>query len=231
MPCPAEYNFYFTHDVLMTDLAAVNFDLPRVKDDLLFVRSRAASDIIPHAYYWRDDGFKTELCTPDNWNHFWFILLTGSYLRHSSDDSTVKLLYPLVTKSVEELLTQVKPDHLMYAFRPDWWDLGHIEGPRAYTTILMIRSLREYCYVSSFLNRQTPKLAEYERLADQMQEALNAKLWDEKMAYLINYNGEAKDDHYYMGSLLAGAYGLLDSLRTERLIATAGTQLMRRSWG
>ena len=30
MPCPAEYNFYFTHDVLKTDLAAVNFDTERV---------------------------------------------------------------------------------------------------------------------------------------------------------------------------------------------------------
>ncbi|MCW8806259.1 MAG: hypothetical protein OQK56_07350, partial [Ignavibacteriaceae bacterium] len=27
MPCPAEYNFYFTHDVLKTDLAAVIFDV------------------------------------------------------------------------------------------------------------------------------------------------------------------------------------------------------------
>ena len=31
MPCPAEYNFYFTHDVLVTDYAAVNFDFPELK--------------------------------------------------------------------------------------------------------------------------------------------------------------------------------------------------------
>ena len=37
MPCPAEYNFYFTHDVLLTDLAAVNFDTARVKRDLSFI--------------------------------------------------------------------------------------------------------------------------------------------------------------------------------------------------
>src|SRR5262249_17200412 len=127
MPCPAEYNFFFTHDLLMTDLAAVKFDLPRVRNDLRYVASLAKDDIIPHAYYWRDDGFKTELCTPDNWNHFWFILLTASYLRHSLDDSTVLRLYPLVTKSLGELLTQAHGDHLMYAFRPDWWDIGHIE--------------------------------------------------------------------------------------------------------
>jgi hypothetical protein len=34
MPCPAQYNFYFTHDVLLSNLGAVNFDLPRVKKDL-----------------------------------------------------------------------------------------------------------------------------------------------------------------------------------------------------
>ncbi|HEX9973433.1 MAG TPA: hypothetical protein VGD14_15280, partial [bacterium] len=51
MPCPAEYNFYFTHDVQLTDLAAVNFDLARVKNDLDFIVKHATEDkIIPHAY-------------------------------------------------------------------------------------------------------------------------------------------------------------------------------------
>ncbi len=131
MPCPAEYNFFFTHDLLMTNLGAVNFDLDRVKRNLLYVASLAKDDIIPHAYYWRDDGFKTEYCTPDNWNHLWFILLSASYFRHSLDDSTAAVLYPLVTKSLTEILKQKKEDNLMYAFRPDWWDIGHIEGPRS----------------------------------------------------------------------------------------------------
>ena len=37
MPCPAEYNFFFTHDLLLTDIGAVNFDLQRVKRDLLYI--------------------------------------------------------------------------------------------------------------------------------------------------------------------------------------------------
>ena len=31
MPCPAEYNFFFTHDLLLTNLGAVNFDAARTK--------------------------------------------------------------------------------------------------------------------------------------------------------------------------------------------------------
>lgn len=231
MPCPAEYNFFFTHDVLMTDLAAVNFDLPRVKNDLLYVASHSEDNIIPHAYYWRDDGYKTEYCTPDNWNHFWFILLTGSYLRHSLDDSTGQRLFPLVTKSLVEVLTQVKSDHLMYAFRPDWWDIGHVEGPRAYTTALTIRALREYLFISSYLNRRSPKLREYETLADSMQQAMNDHLWDESTNFLINYNEGKKDEHYYMGSLLAVAYDLLNPEKAGRLLETAGDRLMAESIG
>ena len=41
MPCPAEYNFFFTHDVLLTDLAAINFDPERVRRDLLYIMSLA----------------------------------------------------------------------------------------------------------------------------------------------------------------------------------------------
>ena len=48
MPCPAQYNFFFTHDVLVTDLAMVNFDLPRVKRDLEFIAGHASKQgIIP----------------------------------------------------------------------------------------------------------------------------------------------------------------------------------------
>lgn len=231
MPCPAEYNFFFTHDVLMTDLAAVNFDLRRVKTDLLYVISLSKERIIPHAYYWRDDGYKTEFCTPDNWNHFWFILLAGSYLRHSMDDSTGRQLYPLVTKSLEEVLLQVKSDHLMYAFRPDWWDLGHIEGPRAYTTILTIRALREYLFISSLLQQRSPKLLEYELLADSMQNVLGEKLWDDKMGYLVNYNDGKKDEHYYMGSILAVAYDLLNEQQARKLQETAEKELMAANVG
>ncbi len=172
MPCPAEYNFFFTHDVLLTDLAAVHFDPERVKRDFLHIMSLSERDIIPHAYYWRDDGFKKELCTPDNWNHLWFILLNGSYLRHTSDTATVSRLYPLVTKSLTEILQQRKPDGLMHAFRPDWWDIGRKEGPRSFITILTIRALREYEYISSFLGRGQHQRGDHERMADEMQKAL-----------------------------------------------------------
>jgi len=230
MPCPAEYNFFFTHDLLLTDLGAANFDLARVKRDLLYVASLARNDIIPHAYYWRDDGYKTEFCTPENWNHLWFILTTARYLRHSCDDSTGQVLFPLVTKSLDEVLTQRKEDNLMYAYRPDWWDIGRREGPRSYITALTVRALRDYLYISSFLNRRSSKLPEYEDIADGMQKALADKLWDDSLKYLVNYNDTAKtlkDTHYYMGSLVAPVYGVLDPQKSKSLVETASEKLLR----
>ena len=86
MPAQAEYNFYFTHDALLTDLAAVNFDLDRVKRDLKYIISLADTDkTIPHAYYWKDTKYKTEFAGTENWNHFWFTLVCASYLRHTGD--------------------------------------------------------------------------------------------------------------------------------------------------
>ncbi|MBU0713282.1 hypothetical protein KKA87_15380, partial [bacterium] len=105
MPCPAEYNFYFTHDVLVTDLAAVNFDLPRVKRDLEFILDHATEDfIIPHAYYWKDGDYRTEYADSNNWNHFWFIQLAASYLRHSGDEDLLEQCYPYLNKSLEYAL-------------------------------------------------------------------------------------------------------------------------------
>ena len=70
MPCPAEYNFFFTHDVLLTDLAAVNYDLKRVRNDLSFIINHADKNkVIPHAYYWKDSTYKTEYAGTDNWNN------------------------------------------------------------------------------------------------------------------------------------------------------------------
>jgi glycogen debranching enzyme len=226
MPCPAEYNFFFTHDVLMTNLGAVNCDLQRVKRDLVYISSHSKDDIIPHAYYWKDDGFKTEFCTPDNWNHLWFIIVTASYLRHSMDDSTCAAIYPLVTRSLEEVLQQRKDDDLMYAFRPDWWDIGRNEGPRAYITILTIRALREYVYMSAALGKTSRKLVGYEHLADAMQHALQERLWDDQARYLMNFNGNVKDHHYYMGSLLAASFNLLSPLNGRQLVESASRELV-----
>ena len=99
MPCPAEYNFYFTHDVLLTDLAAVKFDLERVKKDLKFIIKLANKDkIIPHAYYWKDSSFVTEFADHDNWNNFWFIIVSAEYLKHSGDKKFLEELYPYIEK-------------------------------------------------------------------------------------------------------------------------------------
>jgi hypothetical protein len=231
MPCPAEYNFFFTHDLLLTSLGAVDFDLERVKSNLLYVVSMAKDSVIPHAYYWRDDGFKTEYCEPENWNHLWFVIASGSYLRHSLDDSTGRMLYPYLSKSVHELLTRLRPDGLMYAYRPDWWDIGHIEGPRAYLTALAVRALREYLFISSFLHEKNDELQHLDETANLMQRALVNRLWNKSDQYLMNYNGGEEDHHFYAGTLIASVYGLLDQAHARSLVATATKQLVDEQIG
>lgn len=145
MPCPAEYNFFFTHDLLLTDLGAVYFDTERVRRDLLYLnRHVRANSVLPHAYYWKDSTYSTEYCGSDNWNHLWFIILSSAYLKHSGDTETPHVLYPVLTKSLNTMLTNLGPDSLMYSMRPDWWDIGDAYGARAYITILTIQALRDY---------------------------------------------------------------------------------------
>jgi glycogen debranching enzyme len=130
MPCPAEYNFFFTHDALLTNLGAVYFDLERVKKDLLYLKSLTQPDsILPHAYYWKDDRFMTEYCGSDNWNHFWFIILANSYLKHSGDIKTIELIYPIIHKSISLVMRNKLDDDLLYGTQPDWWDIGHVYNP------------------------------------------------------------------------------------------------------
>ncbi len=231
MPCPAEYNFFFTHDMLLTDLAAVAFDPGRVRKDLQYIAGHAKGNVIPHAYYWRDDGFKTEYCPPDDWNHFWFILTAGSYLRHTGDSTLIAHLYPLLTTSIDYTLRQLHADHLMYAGAPDWWDIGKNEGPRAYMTTLAVRAVREYLFISSFLRRYSPRLQKLEHTSTLMEEGLVARLWDDHAGYLINVNSGRKDPHYYMGSLLAPAFGILDSSRSKILLTTAERELLAPGLG
>ena len=148
MPAQAEYNFYFTHDALLTDLAAVNFDLDRVKNDLKYIISLADSNkTIPHAYYWKDTTYKTEFAGTENWNHFWFTLVCARYFRHSGDSTFLSQLYPYIKKSIKTAMKNKGEDDLMWSFRPDWWDIGNNYGPRAYMTILAIRALREFNYL------------------------------------------------------------------------------------
>ncbi|MEX2604209.1 MAG: amylo-alpha-1,6-glucosidase [Gracilimonas sp.] len=226
MPCPAQYNFYFTHDVLLTDLAAINFDLPRVKRDLEFIINHANTDyVIPHAYYWKDLGYLTEFAPPDNWNHFWFVITAGSYLRHSGDEDFAKKLYPYLEKSVEDF-QQHKQDDIIYSYRPDWWDIAWNFGPRSYTTILATKALREFIFISSVIGENEQNLKEWEENANQLQKGLNEKLWSEDQQYLINYFEDGSlDSHYYIGSLLGSHYNLLDEERKKKLVDTAGDKI------
>lgn len=225
MPCPAEYNFFFTHDVLLTDLSTVFFDAGRVKQDLWYVASHSADNIIPHAYYWRDDGYKTEYCAPGNWNHLWFILAGAAYLRHTMDTAAVAGLYSLMTRSLEETL-QKRSGDVMRGIEPDWWDFGHAEGLRAYLTILTSRALEEYVFVSARLGKNLPRLAAYEDAAEDLRRGLLRELWDEEAGYLLNYTGSSRDNHIYMGPLLAAVYGLLPTGHARRLVATATATLL-----
>lgn len=231
MPCPAEYNFFFTHDMLLTDLAATAFDGNRVNRDLSYIAGLAKDNVIPHARYWKDDGFKTEFCAPDNWNHLWFILVAGSYLRHTGDTVLGRRLYPLLLKSIGDALLRLKGDHLMYALAPDWWDIGKNEGPRAYMTILVIRALREFAFIGALLNTPLSDFGRCEAIASEMVKSLRERLWDEQSQYLINFNGPKKDSHIYMGSLLAPVFGLLDSTRARQLVRTAEKELLAEGIG
>lgn len=231
MPCPAEYNFFFTHDMLLTDLAATAFDPDRVKRDLSYIAALAKDSVIPHAYYWKDDGFKTEYCAPDNWNHLWFVLVSGSYLRHTGDTVLGRQLYHLLLKSIGSALLRLRGDYLMYALAPDWWDIGKNEGARAYMTALVVRALREFAYIGALLNISPSALERNEVIASAMERSLGDHLWDDPSRYLTNYNGSKRDTHIYMGSLLAPVFGLLDSSRASRLVRTAGQHLLAEGIG
>lgn len=232
MPCPAEYNFYFTHDVLMTDLAAVYFDISRVKNDLEFIVNHADSNmVIPHAYYWKDDKYTTEFANEDNWNHYWFIVVCARYLRHTNDFQMLNKLYPYLSKSIELTLNN-KIDNLMWGYRPDWWDIGKNHGPRAYMTVLFIRALREYIFISTTLNNNEDKLLDYEKLSGNMQKQLNKILWDDELRYLLNYyKNNIKDTHYYIGSLLAAHFDLINNDRIKDLSNSATQKLLDKQLG
>jgi hypothetical protein len=233
MPAQAEYNFYFTHDALLTDLAAVNFDLDRVKNDLKFIISIANIDkTIPHAYYWKDSTYKTEFAGTENWNHFWFTLVCARYLRHSGDITFLNELYPFINQSIKTAMKNKGEDDLMWSFRPDWWDIGNNYGPRAYMTILAIRALREFNYVSTILQKDLSEIKFYDDLANRMNKKLVNTLWDSKLNYLINYYEDGKEDqHIYMGSLLASHFNLLDDVKNLKSISTAKEKLLDEKLG
>ena len=191
MPCPAEYNFFFTHDVLLTNLSAIAYDPARVRRDLLYIAKHAKDAVIPHAYYWKDDGFKTEYCPPGNWNNVWFILASASYLRHTNDTATVRGLLPLLRKSLEQTLSRRK-GNIMHGTEPDWWDFGHAEGGRAYLTILTIRALEEYVYLGARMRADLSRLATFEASAMELRSGLLQQLWSEDAGTLLNTIGDVR---------------------------------------
>ncbi len=233
MPCPAEYNFYFTHDVLVTDLAVVFYDLERVKNDLLFLaKHKSPDDVLPHAYYWKDSSYVTEFSEKDSWNHLWFLILCGKYLRHSGDLQTLETLYPIINESINITLNKKQPDDLMWAARPDGWDIGTSYGPRTFMTVMAIQAFKEYVYISTILQKNVDKLIYYEELAKKMNEQLVAKLWSDELNYLINYYEDgSQDKHYYIGSLLASHFRLLDLEKNRKLINSASQNLLDKNLG
>ncbi|MBT8400333.1 MAG: hypothetical protein KJO98_07645, partial [Rhodothermia bacterium] len=232
MPTPAQYNFFFTHDLLLTDLGAVRFDTARVASDLRYLASLAQADsLLPHAYYWRNGRYVTEYAGSDNWNHMWFVLLTSSYLKHSGDAGTVRMLWPMIQKSLRLMLKNER-NGLMNSERPDWWDIGHIYGARAYLTTLMVRTLRSYAYLAIEIGHEEDLLAEHLDLSNLMQEQMVDQLWDDDAGYLLNMLDSVEvDKHFYSGSLLAGAFDLLGPAKKGRLLESAARVLLDEKIG
>jgi len=233
MPCPAEYNFFFTHDYLLTSLGAVNYDLDYVKNGLHFLRSLSQEDsILAHAYYWKDSKFATEYCASDNWNNMWVIIVACSYLKHSGDYKTLELLFPILKKSLVMMQHSKGDDDLMYAKRPDWWDIGNVYGARVYNTALAYKALQDYVYILSELNKTSEPLHEYINLAARMKKQFVDTFWDKKSGYLMNMlDRRSIDTHYYSGSLVSIFFGLLDAEKEARLLETAENILLDTNIG
>ncbi len=233
MPCPAEYNFYFTHDVLMTDLSAVNYDLHRVKNDLEFIVRNADKDFnIPHAFYWKDSAYHTEYAIEDNWNNQWFIIVTAEYLKHSSDTETIRKFLPHLSVSINNILKTLGEDSLIWSYRPDWWDIGKRYGPRSYVSILTARAIESYLFIISYLNIESDNLVQLEKLKEKIIDNLNRKLWNDKYGYLMNYSEPGViDTHYYCGSLLAAHFNLIDTTKKIIMINKAKNILLNEEIG
>ena len=93
-------------------------------------------------------------------------------------------------------------------------------------TILIIRALREYLFMSSLWRKFSPDLRRYEGISDQAEEALGKVLWDSRSRYLINFNGSQKVSHFYMGSLLAPVFHVLSTDQSQQLVQTAERELV-----
>jgi hypothetical protein len=233
MPCPAEYNFFFTHDLLLTNLGAMYFDLDYAKKGFQLLHSLTKDDsVLAHAYYWKDTQFVTEYCNFDNWNHMWFIIAASSYLKHSADFETLNLIFSMLKKSLQMILQSKGDDDLMYSKRPDWWDIGNVYGARVYNTTLMYKTLQDFVYIASQLDKKDEPLVNYLQLAGRMKNQFVEKFWDKKSDFLFSMiNNETVDHHFYSGSLVAAFFDLLDNDKTFRLLKTVKDTLLDENIG
>ena len=233
MPCPAEYNFFFTHDLLLTSLGAMNFDLDYIRNGFEFLHYLTKDDsILAHAYYWKDFRFFTEYCNTDNWNNMWIIIAASAYLKHSADHETVEKIFPILKKSLQMMLESKGTDDLMYSKRPDWWDIGDVTGAKVYNSALMYKTLQDFAYIVLQLNRRDEPIADYLKLAARMKKQFVATFWDEKSEFLMNMiDQKTVDYHYYSGSLVSTFYGLLDDDKKSRLLKTAQDTLLDANIG
>ncbi|NIR65454.1 MAG: hypothetical protein GWO10_17175, partial [candidate division Zixibacteria bacterium] len=151
----------------------------------------------------------------------------GSYLKHSNDIETATILQPIIRKSISMILLNKGDDNLMYASRPDWWDIGHVYGARAYITALTIRALRMYVYLNLKLGLTDHDLNPYLALVRKMQTQLGERLWDAEAGFLLNMLDSTKvDRHYYAGSLIAAVFDLLEEEKQRTLLETAERKLL-----
>jgi hypothetical protein len=221
-PCPAEDNIFFTHDALVTDYAAVNFDLGRVKYDLNYVIAHANKDfLIPSLYYWKDSLYKTEFDSSGNCDNLWFIITAGSYLNHSADVALIRNLYPYLTRCLNMALFNKNNNNSMWADHIDGSCLQNNVRLSAFMTSLAVEALREYIFMSLLIGENEKLLAKFEDLAGNLEKTLNEKLWDDQSGYLINYYKDGKKDtHYFTNSLIASHFNLLSRERTGVLVNT-----------
>jgi glycogen debranching enzyme len=117
----------------------------------------------------------------------------------------------------------------MYAYRPDWWDIGRNYGPRSYMTILAIKAIKDFIYVTETLGKKSD-VKKYKSIAENMQKKLTDTLWQNN--YLMNYFEDGSlDEHYYIGSLLAAHYNLIDDEKKKDLVKTATEKLLDKDLG
>ncbi len=80
-------------------------------------------------------------------------------------------------------------DDLIYAQRPDWWDIGNVYGAKTYITTLMYKALQDYVYIATQLEIENEPLSGYLQLVENMKNQLVEKLWDDEAGFLFKFYG------------------------------------------